>query len=228
MTRPRTPASLMTTSLPRPSRKCGSRARAREPDERAQLEGVVGGGEQVGRAADAHRREPGERLVARRLDPDPPLDVGAGRDRVEGASRSCRAGPRDAALDRRRVGQRLAARPRPARARRPRRRRAGRPSARAAADIADVARRVVEDARGVEERRRRRTPRRRPAAPRRPRPARARWRAGGRRRAGTARRPSAGPSAVTSASVDEPARPTTRSAAASAASISSRRNGYGR
>ncbi len=35
------------------------------------------------------------------------------------------------------------------------------------------------------------------------------------------------PSAVTSASVEEPARPTTRSAAASAVSMSSRRNGYG-
>ena len=36
------------------------------------------------------------------------------------------------------------------------------------------------------------------------------------------------PSAVTSASVDEPARPTTRSVATSAASMSSRRNGNGR
>jgi cytochrome c2 len=36
------------------------------------------------------------------------------------------------------------------------------------------------------------------------------------------------PMALASASVDEPARPTTRSALASAASISSRRNGYGR
>ena len=58
-------------------------ARAGEADQGAQLEGVVDRREQVGRAADAHRREPGERLVARRLDPDPALDVGAGRDRVE-------------------------------------------------------------------------------------------------------------------------------------------------
>ncbi len=36
------------------------------------------------------------------------------------------------------------------------------------------------------------------------------------------------PSAVTSASVDEPARPTTRSVATRAASMSSRRNGNGR
>ena len=59
------------------------RARASEANEGAQLVGVVDRREQVGRAADAHRREPGERLVAGRLDPDPALDVGAGRDRVE-------------------------------------------------------------------------------------------------------------------------------------------------
>ncbi len=41
MTRPRMPASLMTTSLPRPRTRCGMPARAREADERPQLEGVV-------------------------------------------------------------------------------------------------------------------------------------------------------------------------------------------
>ena len=58
-------------------------ARAGEANQGAQLVGVVDRREQVGRTADAHRREPGERLVAGCLDPDPALDVGAGRDRVE-------------------------------------------------------------------------------------------------------------------------------------------------
>ena len=71
------PASAMTRSLPRPRTKCGRSRVAGEADERPQLVGVVDGREQVGRPADAHRREPGERLVARRLDPDPALDVGA-------------------------------------------------------------------------------------------------------------------------------------------------------
>jgi hypothetical protein len=45
---------------------------------------VVDRREEVGRAADAHRREPGERLVARRLDADPALDRGPHRGGVEG------------------------------------------------------------------------------------------------------------------------------------------------
>src|SRR4029077_19953003 len=59
-------------------------ARPGEPDECPQLVRVMRGREQVRRATDAHRREPRERLVARGLDPDPALDVGAGSDRVEG------------------------------------------------------------------------------------------------------------------------------------------------
>jgi hypothetical protein len=59
-------------------------ARPRETDQGAQLVGVVDRREQIGRASDAHRGEPGEWLVAGRLDPDPALDIGAGGDRVEG------------------------------------------------------------------------------------------------------------------------------------------------
>ena len=127
MTRPRTPRSLMTRSLPRPSTRCGSsRARAKRT-RRAQLEDVVHGGEQVGRAADAHRREPRQRLVARGLDADPALDVGADRRSASNGARPTvtrhAARAARAPLDRRRVGQRLAARRRRARARRRRRRR---------------------------------------------------------------------------------------------------------
>ena len=70
----------------------GQLARPREPHERPQLVGVVHGREEVGRPADAHRGEPGERFVARGLDPDPALDVGPGRDRIEGGDH--RASPR--------------------------------------------------------------------------------------------------------------------------------------
>ena len=103
MTSPRIPASAMTTSLPRPRMTCVEPARAGEANQGAQLVGVVDRREQVGRTADAHRGEPGERLVARCLDPDPALDVGAGRDRVEArdhapdprASRSMPVGVRE-------------------------------------------------------------------------------------------------------------------------------------
>jgi len=42
----------------------GDVARAREPDDGAQLEDVVHRREQVSRPTDAHRGEPGKRLVA--------------------------------------------------------------------------------------------------------------------------------------------------------------------
>ena len=58
-------------------------ARPGEPHDRAQLEDVVDGREQVGRSSDPHRGEPGQRLVARRLDPDPALDVRPGGEGVE-------------------------------------------------------------------------------------------------------------------------------------------------
>ena len=77
---------------PPPQHEVRDGARAREPDERAQLEGVAHDREQVRGTADAHRREPGERLVARGLDADPALDVGPDRDRVE---RGRRIGGRD-------------------------------------------------------------------------------------------------------------------------------------
>ena len=196
---------------------------------RAQLEGVVGRGEQVGRPADAHRREPGERLVARRLDADAALDVGAesrpassiGRPcRRSARRRSCRAaasafdrGRRPAAAAARRaartqVGHRVgragpAQRPRP------------RPH-RACACGSSSSGRGVEQRRGIErvvlDR----------AAPRRPPPARAALRAlvaAGVRVRDDDHRQARG--RVASASVDEPARPTRRSAAASAGSISS-------
>ena len=115
------------------------RARAGEAHERPQLEQVVDGREEVRRSADTHRREPRQRLVARRLDPDPTLDLGSDGDRVE---RRHRGHPRPAArsaLDRRRVGQRLRGGPPPARDRRPRRRRPADRATRAAADIARCA-----------------------------------------------------------------------------------------
>ena len=83
MTSPRMPRVGDDHVAPPPEDDVLEPARAGEADQGAQLVGVVDRREQVGRAADAHRREPGERLVARRLDPDPALDVGAGRDRVE-------------------------------------------------------------------------------------------------------------------------------------------------
>src|SRR5205085_4841678 len=45
--------------------------------DRAQLEEVVHLREEIGRATNAHRREPRERFVARRFDADAPLDVRA-------------------------------------------------------------------------------------------------------------------------------------------------------
>ena len=119
-------------------------ARAREPDEGAQLEDVVHRREQVGRAADAHRREARQRLVARRLDADPALDVGPDRDRVErhGRRRSCRGHAARPLSDARSARRRAAARRSAARrapARPPRPRLPGRPSARAAAAIVERA-----------------------------------------------------------------------------------------
>ena len=51
------PRSEITTLLPRPRSVSGRPRDAREADQRPQLEGVVRGREQVGRAPDAHRRE---------------------------------------------------------------------------------------------------------------------------------------------------------------------------
>ena len=139
-TRPRTPRSLMTTSLPRPSTRCGSsRARANRTSA-AQLEHVVHGREQVGRAADPHRREARQRLVARGLDADAALDVRPDGDRVEGApavpSRGRPARPLfDDAPDRAAAREPAAASTRSATASAA----PGRPSARAAAAISRCA-----------------------------------------------------------------------------------------
>ena len=234
MTRPRIPASAITTSLPRPRTTCGMPAAAGELDERPQLERVVRDGEQVGRPADAHRREPGQRLVARRLDPDPALDLGPERDRVEGgAARSpaaviagvCRAPERRSIVAPVRAAA-GARRPRGRARRRRRRQPAGRargprpPSGRGAPGRRGSPRRRAGP--------RRRMPRRRRAAPPRPRRAGGRSPAGGRRRAGTGTTTIGLPSAVTSARVELPARPTIRSAATSASAISAPRNGTGR
>jgi len=51
--------------------------------------------EQVGRTADAHRREPRERLVPRGLDADPPLDVRADGDGIERGRRGHASDPRE-------------------------------------------------------------------------------------------------------------------------------------
>ena len=72
----------------------GDVARAREAHDAAQLEEVVHLREQVGRTADAHRREARQRLLARRLDAQPALDVRAQRAprrRCRGAGRRTEA-----------------------------------------------------------------------------------------------------------------------------------------
>ena len=84
ITRPRMPGVGDDQVAPPPQHEMREATRPREAHQGAQLVGVVDRREQVGRSADAHRGEPGERLVARRLDPDPALDVGPGGDRVEG------------------------------------------------------------------------------------------------------------------------------------------------
>ncbi len=58
-------------------------ARPGESDDGPQLVLVANGREQVGRATDPHRREPGKRLVPGGLDPDPTLDLGPDGDGVE-------------------------------------------------------------------------------------------------------------------------------------------------
>ena len=158
MTRPRTPGVGDDEVAAPPEDEVREPARAREADEGAQLEGVVDRGEQVGRAADAHRREPRERLVARRLDADPALDVGAGGDRVEAPRSSPRRpgrGARSSVGVRERAGASAAARTSSATASAA----PGRPSARAAADIAACAAGSSSSAGRVEQRRRRRSPR---------------------------------------------------------------------
>ena len=91
---------------PPPEDEVRQLARPGEADERPQLVGVVGRGEQVGRATDPHRGEPRQRLVARGLDADPALDVGPGRDGVEGRDHASR--PAGAPVDGGRVGERHA------------------------------------------------------------------------------------------------------------------------
>ena len=194
MTRPRTPRSLMTVSLPRPSTRCGIprvRANRTRPRSSKVLWTVAN------RSAGPPTRivvKPRERLVARGLDPDPALDLGPDRDR----SRTSASG---------RPSRRRAARPhavaiaagsgsgRPRRAtasrgrRRPRRH-AGRPSARAAAAIARCAAgsssRAAASSSAVGVEASSSTSRAAPAST-----SGGRWRAGARRRADTARRPSA-------------------------------------
>ena len=74
----------MTRSLPRPrSVWARPRARAKRTTPRSSKR-VVDLGEQVGRAAHAHRREARQRLLARRLDADPALDVRPQAGRVGG------------------------------------------------------------------------------------------------------------------------------------------------
>ena len=149
MTRPRTPGVGDDHVAPPPEDEVRQLAGPGEADERPELVGVVGGGEQVGRTADAHRREPRERLVARGLDADPALDVGAGRDGVEGRDHVC--APRASRSIVGGVGERRA-RGRGQDQVRDRVGRPGRPSARAAADMRACATGIVEDRRRVDER----------------------------------------------------------------------------
>ena len=101
MTRPADAAVADDDVAPPPQHEVRDRSRARAKRTRAaQLEGVVDGREQVGRAADAHRREPGERLVARRLDADPALDVRPDGDRRRTAASPSRGDAAGASLDR--------------------------------------------------------------------------------------------------------------------------------
>ena len=81
-TRPPTPASLMTRSEPRPEEHQGHLPGAREAHDGPQLEQVAHLREQVRGTADAHRREACQRLLARRLDAQPALDVGAQAERL--------------------------------------------------------------------------------------------------------------------------------------------------
>ena len=206
-------------------------ARPGEPDQASQLEGVVGDREQVGRSADPHRREPGERLVADVLTPRRRwMSVPIG-DGVEGGG-GHRGSPRHAARPPERRSM-TAGSGKGSRARGGQHELgdglggAGPAQAARRGRHGEVGRRVVEDARRLEQ---------------------------GVGVEVLVLDESGGPAsiedpgvgalvaagmgirdddhrqarAVTSASVDEPARPTTRSAAASADSISSRRNGYGR
>ena len=234
MTRPRTPASAMTTLLPRPRSGTGSlAARANRTSARSSKTLCAIANRSAG---------PPTRIVVNRAS-------GSSRTVLTPIRRwmsvPVAIGSNAAARLRHRAGA-VTRPPRARRRRSPRRRErlvardredqlrdrvggAGPASSRAAADIRRVARRVGEQAR-----------RPRAGASRvellvldqdAPRPRRRtarRWRAGGRPRAGTGRSPSGARSAAASARVDAPARPTTRSAAASAAVMSSRRNGYGR
>ena len=187
---------------PARGRGAGS-ARPRETDKGAELECVVRRGEEVGRPAHPHRREPGERLVARRLDADPALDVGAGREGSKAAVSAVM--PPFPATGVRCFGVRQGRRSATARTRRATASAAlGRPNSRAAVDIARCAagRRGSWRPRAA---RRRRMPR--PRSPARPprRPAPGHSPVGGLQRGGTAQ--TVAPSAVASASVELPARP---------------------
>ena len=225
MTRPRIAGIGDDQVTPPPEHEMRQAAGPGEADEGPQLVGVVDRGEQVGRSADAHRREPGERLVARCLDPDPALDVGPGRDGVEAraiiaapprARRSISAGFGNGRRARRSHDQ---LGDRGGRTRSPQAARGGRHRG--------VRLRILEQAAAS-----------RSAAASNSSSAISRAAPASTRLAAFARWCPAAcgygtttigrPSAVTSARVDDPARPMTRSAVASAASISSRRNGYGR
>ena len=191
MTRPRIPASEMTRSLPRPSTKCGRpRVRAKRTRARSSWALWTVANRSAG-PADAHRREAGERFVARCLDPDPALDVGPGGDRIEAgdhrspprARRSISAGSGNG----RRVAAAMTSSATAAAA-------PGRPSAAGGGRHRGVRPRVLEQPGRVEERRG-------VEVLVRDQPGRARHRRGSRRspagarpRADTARRPSAGPS----------------------------------
>ena len=138
--------------LPRPIRVSGRFARPREAHQRAQLEGVVRGREQVGRPADPHRGQLSERHPALRLHTDPARDLAGQGDEIErgrgthGAHRFEPAVPAQLMPPLRPVPWRCGRRrPRPAAARRSARASRisaiasaapGRPSARAAAAIA--------------------------------------------------------------------------------------------
>ena len=137
MTRPRTPASAMTTSLPRPRSVYGiARARANRTRPRSSKALCAAANRSAG-PADPHRREAGERLVAGRLHAEPALDLGPGRGRRRTARRPARsdgssltaAPPRgDRARSRPAPGSGRSRRRDARRARRPRRRRPGAPT----------------------------------------------------------------------------------------------------
>src|SRR5262245_18695846 len=204
----------------------GQLARAREPHQRSQLECVVCRREQVGRAAHPHRRELRQRGVSLRLHADAAGDLARERDEVERRPGGAHAGWPAAMLatvsadgSGRRSARATTSSATAAAA-------PGLPNARAAALIATC----LAGSSRIESESRSEAPSKSSFSTRRAAPDSAsstalrRWCAPaymyGTTTMGT-------PSAVTSAMVEDPARPTTRSAAASASSSSSPRKAEG-